>query len=157
MDNFFQQNITLENDIVKLVPFSDNYKEDLKIVIHDEEITKYTGNHIKTEVDFNNYISRTIQSRLNKARYPFIVIDKQTNEVAGSTSFGNINFTSKRLEIGWTWLGKSFRGSGLNYATKYEMLKYAFEVLNVNRVQFSVDSENIRSQKAVLKLGAYQG
>lgn len=156
MNEFFSQDIILENEFVKLVPFSETYHDDLKKIIFDEEITKYTGNHIKTEVDSNNYIIRTMESRLSKTRYPFIIIEKQTNTVVGSTSYGNINFGSKRLEIGWTWFGKPYRGTGLNVATKYEMLKYAFEVLNFNRVQFSVDSENIRSQKAVLKLGASQ-
>lgn len=94
--------------------------------------------------------------RLKKLGYPFIVIDKKSRQVAGTTRLGNINIDSKRLEIGWTWYGKRFRGSGINKACKYELLKYAFETLYFRRVQFSVDIGNIRSQRAVLKIGAKQ-
>ncbi|MNI30634.1 putative ribosomal N-acetyltransferase YdaF [compost metagenome] len=103
-----------------------------------------------------NYINRTITSRNEKLSYPFIVIDKTSNQVAGSTRFGNIVFHNKRLEIGWTWYGENFRGTCVNKATKFELLRYVFEEMSFNRVQFSVDVENIRSQKAVLKLGAKQ-
>ncbi|MCD9026515.1 GNAT family N-acetyltransferase [Cohnella sp. NL03-T5] len=122
----------------------------------DKEITKYSGNHIATDEDLKNYIRMTLLSRKEKISYPFIVIDKASGQVAGSTCFGNIMFHSKRLEIGWTWYGAAFRGKGINKASKYELLRYVFEILDFNRVQFSVDTENIRSQKAVLKLGAKQ-
>jgi RimJ/RimL family protein N-acetyltransferase len=95
-------------------------------------------------------------SKRFKSSYPFIVIDKLDGRIAGSTRFGHIQFTNKRLEIGWTWYGKPYRGTGINKACKYELLKYAFEVMDFRRVQFSVDAENLRSQKAVLSLGAKQ-
>ncbi|MCL6603176.1 MAG: GNAT family N-acetyltransferase [Paenibacillus sp.] len=156
MNNFFQEEIYLENNYIKLVPFSENYEEDLRKIIFDDEITKFTGHHIVNSNDLKNYIERTITNRNEKLSYPFIVIDKISNQVAGSTSFGNIIFHNKRLEIGWTWYGETFRGTSVNKATKYELLRYAFEEIGFNRVQFSVDVENIRSQKAVLKLGAKQ-
>lgn len=156
MNNFFQEEIYLENNYIKLVPFSENYEEDLRKIIFDDEITKFTGHHIVDGNDLKKYVKRTITNRNEKLLYPFIVIDKTSNQVAGSTSFGNIIFHNKRLEIGWTWYGETFRGTSVNKATKYELLRYAFEELGFNRVQFSVDVENIRSQKAVLKLGAKQ-
>jgi RimJ/RimL family protein N-acetyltransferase len=156
MDNFFLQDIVLENDVIKLVPFNESFKEGLRNIIYDKEITKYTGNHIETEVDLKNYIRRTLKSRADKSRYPFVVFNKKLGQVAGSTSFGNLEFKSKRLEIGWTWYGETFRGTETNKATKYEMLRFSFEELYFNRVQFSIDAENLRSQKAVLKLGAKQ-
>jgi RimJ/RimL family protein N-acetyltransferase len=128
----------------------------LRMIINDYEITRYSGNHIRNEEDFNTYIDRMNELRTKEQGYPFIVIDKKSGLTAGTTRLGNINFASKRLEIGWTWYGKSFRGSGINKACKYELLKYAFETMEFNRVQFSVDRENVRSQRAVLKLGAKQ-
>ena len=61
---------------------------------------------------------------------------------------------SEKCEIGWTWYGKDFQGTGLNTACKYEMLKFGFETIGFRRIQFSADQENIRSQKAIEKLGA---
>ena len=93
-------------------------------------------------------------SRKNKACYPFIIVDKQTNEVAGSTRFGNINQKSEKCEIGWTWYGTQFQGTGLNKAAKSELLNFGFETLGFRRIQLSTDLENIPSQKAIEKLGA---
>ncbi|MBP1990604.1 GNAT family N-acetyltransferase [Paenibacillus eucommiae] len=155
-NDFFNTPIVLENARVQLIPFSESSKEGLRSIIFDEEITQFTKNHIKSEADFNQYFDKVLVSKQLNQSYPFIVIDKHTGEVAGSTRYGNIGFENKRLEIGWTWYGRSFRGTGINKACKFELLKYAFEVMKFKRVQFSVDAENIRSQKAVLNLGAKQ-
>jgi RimJ/RimL family protein N-acetyltransferase len=156
MNEFFHKNITLENQKVLLVPFSEEYKATLKKVIFDETIWRYMGMSMKTEDDLDNYINSTLFERAEGKSYPFIIIDKETNTVAGSTRLGNINFHNKRLEIGWTWYGTEFQGTGLNKACKYELLKYIFEEMNFNRVQFSADIDNLKSQKAILKLGAKQ-
>jgi RimJ/RimL family protein N-acetyltransferase len=95
-----------------------------------------------------------VQERAAGKSYPFIVIDWRTGEVAGTTRFGYIIHLNKRLEIGWTWYGRAFRGTGLNTACKYELLKFAFETLGFRRVQFSADIDNLRSQRAIEKLGA---
>lgn len=153
---FYSQNIVLENNIIKLLPFDINLARELKMIIGDFEITHYTGNHIRNEEDFQKYITRINEVRSKGKGYSFIVVDKISGQIAGTTRLGNINFDSKRLEIGWTWYSKQFRGSGINKACKYELLKYVFETLEFNRVQFSVDKENVRSQMAVLKLGAKQ-
>ncbi|MFC5702710.1 GNAT family N-acetyltransferase [Cohnella faecalis] len=156
VNELFQKDIMLENKIVRIVPFNESYEDGLRKVIFDTEITQYTGNHILTEADLKEYTAGTISSRKDGVRYPFIVIHKESGQVAGATSFGNLVFQSKRLEIGWTWYGKAYRGTGINKAAKFELLNYAFESRGFNRVQLSVDTENIRSQKAVLKLGAKQ-
>lgn len=156
MNDFYQRDIVLENKDVKLVPFHASYEECLKQLLFDREITAFTGEHFTNDQDVKNYIGRTLNGRTAKESYPFIVIDKSSGQAAGSTSFGNIRMNQKRLEIGWTWYGKPFRGTCVNKAAKFELLKFVFEEMGFNRVQFSVDAENIRSQKAVLKLGAKQ-
>jgi len=152
---FLYDFIVLENQRVKLVPFSEEYEAELREFIFDDGMD-YSGAYSKTNEDVDRYINKTMNELKNHISYPFIVIDKATNEVAGSTRYGNISFESLKLEIGWTWYGKKFRGSGLNKACKFELLKFAFETINFRRVQFSADIDNIRSQKAILKLGAKQ-
>ncbi|EFM10632.1 ribosomal protein N-acetylase-like protein [Paenibacillus curdlanolyticus YK9] len=156
MNAFFDREIILENKFVKLVPLSEQYTYALRTIIFDKEITQYTGNHIVDDHDLEKYIRSALANRQEKQTYPFIVIDKLTSQVAGMTRFGNIIFHNKRLEIGWTWYGKPFRGTHVNLAAKFELLRFAFEEMMFNRVQFSVDADNLRSQKAVLKLGATQ-
>lgn len=151
---FYEQQIILENNRVKLVPFEEAYKDQLKQIIYDEDL--YFSVECKNDEDLKKYIDDTVRQRRLDNSYPFLVIDKRTNKIAGSTRYGHIQFDNKRLEIGWTWYGKHFRGTGLNMACKYELLKYAFEVMNFRRVQFSADIENTRSQNAIKKLGATQ-
>jgi RimJ/RimL family protein N-acetyltransferase len=151
-NNLFKQEIILENSRAKLVPFSRKYTGELAKIILDEELI-FAVNCTTVE-EVNQYMERTLRRRAENVTYPFIIIDKNSNQVAGSTSFGHIERDNKRLEIGWTWYGRPFRGTGLNKACKYELLKYAFESMEFRRVQFSADIDNIRSQKAILKLGA---
>ncbi|MFV8327021.1 GNAT family N-acetyltransferase [Flavobacterium sp. ZS1P14] len=155
MKDFLNKQIQLENNRVLLIPFLDKKSEELRTIIFDNDIWEYMGMYISTENDFNNYIKDTLEKH-SKTAYSFLIIDKLTNEIAGSTSFGNINFKSEKLEIGWTWYGKKFQGTGLNKACKLELLKYGFEQIGLRRIQFSADLENIKSQKAIEKLGATQ-
>ncbi|MFE4436311.1 GNAT family N-acetyltransferase [Peribacillus butanolivorans] len=152
VNEFYNSQIILENYLVKLIPFEEKYKEQLKNIIYDEEV--YYTIECKNDAELNEYIDETINQRMLGYSYPFLVIDKRTNEIAGSTRFGHIQFNNKRLEIGWTWYGNPYRGTGLNKACKFELLKYAFEIMDFRRVQFSADIRNIRSQKAIKKLGA---
>lgn len=137
-----------------LIPFENKRNQELKEIIFDNGIWKFMGMHMKTEQDFNNYVANTIKDKNNGICYPFLIIDKKNNKVAGSTRFGYLNIVSQKCEIGWTWYGTNFQGTGLNKTCKYELLKFGFENIGFRRIQFSADQENIRSQKAIEKLGA---
>jgi RimJ/RimL family protein N-acetyltransferase len=156
MTIIFDQEITLGNNRVQLVPFSAAFKMSLQEIAMEPSIWTFMGHSIETEKELDDYIESTLNDKQNQKSYPFIIIDNETKKVAGSTRFGNIQYPNKRLEIGWTWYGTEFQGTGLNHACKYELLKFAFETMKFNRVQFSADIDNRRSQKAILKLGAKQ-
>ncbi|MFA9560330.1 GNAT family N-acetyltransferase [Evansella sp. AB-rgal1] len=151
-NEFYNKRIILENHLVKLIPFKEKYRKQLENIIYDKEV--YYTIECKNDEELDKYIEETVNKRMLGYSYPFLVIDKRTNEIAGSTRFGNIQFNNKRLEIGWTWYGKPYRGTGLNKACKFKLLKYAFEIMDFRRVQFSADIRNIRSQKSIKKLGA---
>lgn len=146
--------IKLENDRVLLLPFEDKRNEELQEIIFDKEIWEFMGMSINNEQGFKNYISKTIKDKNNGLCYPFLVIDKLTNKVVGSTRYGNINTANQKCEIGWTWYGTEFQGTGINKACKYELLKYGFEKIGFRRIQFSADKDNLRSLKAIENLGA---
>jgi len=149
-----QSNIILENEKVLLIPFENERNTELKEIIFDDEIWKYMGMYVRNDEDFDNYIQNTLTQKANGICYPFLIIDKATNQVAGSTRYGYLNHTSQKCEIGWTWYGKEGQGTGLNKACKYELLKFGFEKIQFKRIQFSADFENTRSQSAIEKLGA---
>lgn len=120
----------------------------------EPETWKHTVTKIASAIEYYNWLNQCISEHEQQTRFPFVIIDKQTGALAGSTSYGNISPVDKRLEIGWTWLGKPFRGTGLNRHCKFLLLSYAFEVLHFERVELKTDVLNIRSRKAMLKIGA---
>lgn len=152
--SLFNTEIVLENERILLLPFETQRNQELKEVIFDDSIWKYMGMYIRTQSDFDEYVRLTLDQKNRGICYPFVVIDKLSGRVAGSTRYGYIHAPNQKCEIGWTWYGKEFQGTGLNKACKYELLKFGFENIGFQRIQFSADTENARSQKAILKLGA---
>lgn len=84
----------------------------------------------------NFTFDKAVENRLNNTRYTFCVFDKTLNAYAGSTSYLNISNANDRLGIGATWYGKRFQRTGLNRNCKYLLIKYAFEELVAERVEF---------------------
>lgn len=154
MEFSFSEHIILENEFALLRPMEKTDFKELSKISYDYDIWKFTVSRCMNDEELNNYINAAMKERAKKSRYSFVIIDKISNLVAGSSSFGNISNKDKRLEIGWSWLGKNFRGTGLNKSIKYLMLKYAFEHLGFERVEFKTDVLNERSRKALRKIGA---
>src|SRR5215467_3833823 len=85
---------------------------------------------------------------------PFIIINKQSNIIVGSTRYLNIDYDNHRMEIGHTWVRKSFRRTAVNTETKLLMLQYAFEKLNCIAIEIRTDVLNTVSRRAIERLGA---
>ena len=105
---------------------------------------------IRTEADMLAWV-RDILSRPD---LPFAVIHLESGKVAGATRYLNIAPEHRGLEIGGTWYGADFRRTVVNTECKYLLMKYAFETLGCIRVQFKTDERNLRSQRAIERLGA---
>lgn len=81
-----------------------------------------------------------------------MVEDAATNAIIGTSRFSGYSPGEREVEIGWTFLARKYWGGPFNAAVKALMLDHAFG--EVDSVVFKVGAQNIRSQKAVLKLGA---
>ncbi|KJY40503.1 GCN5 family acetyltransferase, partial [Streptomyces sp. NRRL B-1568] len=79
-----------------------------------------------------------------------------TGRTAGSMSFGNMAEADRRLEIGWSWLGRDFRGKGVNRWAKYLLLRHAFETLGAERVEFKTDILNEQARRGLRNIGAVE-
>ncbi|HKH49872.1 MAG TPA: GNAT family protein [Thermoanaerobaculia bacterium] len=88
------------------------------------------------------------------ASLAFAIVLAETGEPVGSTGFLEIRERHRSLEIGRTWIGKTWQGTKVNPESKYLLLRHAFETLGALRVQFKTDSNNVHSQRAIEKLGA---
>lgn len=118
------------------------------------EVWTYMFGEIKSEIEMEKHVSKKIQLRNQMKALPFVVVLKETNEIIGTTSIYEIKLSQKSCEIGATWYASDFLGTFVNLECKYLLLKYCFEELKMIRVQFKTDERNVRSQKAIERLGA---
>lgn len=153
-NNFFDTEILLENERARLTPLKADDIDELDKVAYEPSIWQLGMSNIKEQKDLEEYIDIALKEKAVKTSYPFLIFDKQTNSVAGSTRYANISFQHKKLEIGWTWIHPKHQGTGLNKACKFLLLQYAFEQLKFNRVELKTDILNQQSQKAMRKIGA---
>ncbi len=139
---------TLENENVKLVPLNPNDFEELFSVASDQKIWEQHPNKDRYQREvFEKFFQGAIESK-----GAFKIMDKSSNEVAGSTRFYDYNPKENSIFIGYTFYATKFWGSKLNPQVKKLMLDYIFQF--VDKVNFHVGKDNIRSQKAMEKLGA---
>jgi len=143
----------LENNIVKLTLLDLSNYEHLIAVAAQDKLVQFSPSKIDTPEDLKDYVQDAVDGYYHKTTIPFIIYDKRSKGYAGSSRFMNIDWNNKVLEIGATWIGREFQGSGLNMNMKFLMLQYAIETLNFEKVEFRVDERNIRSRKSVEKLG----
>jgi len=154
MDLNFNTEIILEDERAKLRPLLISDIENLlPAASSDEKLVQYSPKPIHNRELLTSYVESALADRVTHDRYPFIIFDKLKNSYAGSTSFLFVSNFNRRLEIGGTWLGKSFQQTGLNRHCKFLLLTYSFEVLEFERVEFKTDERNKASRTAIEKTG----
>ncbi len=148
--------LILETDKVKLRPIQQLDIIHFSKLAVDAELWKYFTVLLDDTAELERWVDTAIKEREEGKRIPFTVTEKTTNEVCGSTSFGSISYFDKRIEIGWSWLGKKYQGSGINFHAKFSLLSYVFEVLNWERVEIKTDNLNERAKQGLRKIGAIE-
>jgi RimJ/RimL family protein N-acetyltransferase len=154
-DSFnFEQDIILENEAVLLRPLkTSDFKNLLEFSLNEPEIWTYSFVHAAGEDSLKRYIEMALQGRMDKKQYPFIVYDKRKKKYAGCTRFHQIDLANQSLHIGFTWYGKDFQGTGLNKNCKFLLLNFAFEKMEIVRVEFRADNKNEKSIGAMKSIG----
>lgn len=146
--------VILENERALIRPLSPaDHEHLLPFSLNEPEIWHYSLSRPDSAESLTAYIKAAMDDREKGNSYPFIIFDKQTNSYAGSTRYYDIQPTYKTLLMGYTWYGGDFQGTGLNKNCKYLLLKYAFEDLGMERVEFRADNSNHRSLAAMKSIG----
>lgn len=146
--------LILENEAVLLRPLLEtDFDNLLDFSINEPDTWKYSLVPANGKENLENYIQMALAAKERKTEFPFIVLDKKSGKYAGSTRFYDINVTHKTLQLGYTWYGAAFRGTGLNKHCKLLLLQFAFETLEVERVEFRADNDNKRSIAAMKSIG----
>lgn len=145
--------LVLETNKVLLRPISKNDFDDLRQLALEEEMWKYFPLNLADQKHFEKWMDAAFAERLGGTRIPFTIVKKETAEIAGSMSLMNISYHDLRTEIGSSWLGKNFRSTDINRHSKFAMMRYAFEELNFERVEFKTDVMNERAKQGLRKIG----
>ncbi|BFG70192.1 GNAT family protein [Sediminibacterium sp. KACHI17] len=147
----------LENECVLLRPLQRNDCDNLRhFSLNQPEIWTYSLQKAAGEENLKNYIEFAVRAREKGTEYPFIVFDKKNQAYAGSTRFYDIQLQHQTLQLGFTWYGKEFQGTGLNKHCKFLLLQFAFEQIGMERVEFRADFNNKRSIAAMKSIGCVE-
>ncbi|WP_127533985.1 GNAT family N-acetyltransferase [Paenibacillus kobensis] len=149
-----KSDITLEGERVRLVPAAHEHLEGLFNASNHSDIWTFSPSTISKPEDLVTTMNQWMKSKEQGLRYPFVIFDKSTNEIVGSTSYLDISLLNRKLEIGGTWLAPKVWRTRINTECKFLLLEYGFENLNLVRVQFRTDTRNERSNKAIQRIGA---
>ncbi|MEH6680004.1 MAG: GNAT family protein [Sediminicola sp.] len=117
------------------------------------DIHLFGPSDISTPEKLKTYISMAVEEVSMGKSLPYAIFHKERQEYIGCTRFGSIDWINKVLHIGWTWISPDSQGTGINAQVKSLMLQHAFEVLGFEKVEFRIDERNIRSRRAVEKIG----
>lgn len=146
--------IALENETVLLRPLDKGDVQDILEAVNFPEIWLHMSTAMENIEDVNGFVDNALATKEKKTEFPFVIIDKVSGQIIGSTRFMDIDDKHKRLEIGTTWLIPAYWRTAINTNCKYLLLQYCFEILKLQRVQIKTDHENYRSQKAIERIGA---
>lgn len=148
--------ITLEGQQVRLEPLSRAHAEPLIAAAGDGELWNTTVTIIPDSAGITSYIEAALAGQSLGKELPFVIINKSSNEVVGTTRFYEIRPNDRAAAIGYTWLAKSAQRTAINTETKLLLLTHAFETWQCVRVELITDVLNEQSRAAILRLGAKQ-
>ena len=139
---------TLLGDLIELRPLRPQDFDALFLAASDPKIWEQhpESDRYQREV-FQRFFDGALESK-----GAFAIIERKSGRIIGSSRYCNLDPTNREVEVGWTFLEREFWGGNHNRELKQLMLDHAFRF--VDRVVFVVGENNIRSQKALAKIGA---
>ena len=146
--------VTLRGRHVRLEPLGREHGASLAPVAADRELWRLTREDASTPEELRRYIERALDAEAEGSALPFAIIEQESGQAIGSTRFGNYVAADRRIEIGWTWIGRPWQRTAVNTEAKLLLLTHAFETLGMRRVELKTDVLNMQSRNAILRLGA---
>ena len=146
--------VALTANQLVLEPLALSHEDGLRAAAADGELWNIRVTSVPKPEETRKYIEDALTMREAGSRFAFAVTEASTGKVLGSTSYHDILPAVKRVEIGYTWYGKSHQRSHVNSTCKLLMMQHAFETLGCNVVGWRTDNFNFASQAAIERLGA---
>lgn len=148
--------VTLEGNHVRLEPLLSAHEESLIAAAGDGELWNSNFTVVPSRATISAYIEAALREQAQSRELPFVILQKSSGLIAGSTRFYNIDHENRSVEIGYTWLAAKAQRTAVNTEAKLLLLTHAFEYWCCIRVALVTDVQNEQSQKAILRLGAKQ-
>jgi N-acetyltransferase len=150
--------VTLEGRHVRLEPMSRErvgaIAESLSAAAMDGAMWESKVTTIPRPEETRDYVLQALKEFDAGVSMPLVTIDRASGRAVGTTRYMNIEAPHRRLEIGTTWIGKSFQRTAINTEAKYLMLRHAFEALGCIAVDLRTHEKNVQSRGAIERLGA---
>lgn len=149
---------TLHGQVVDLLPLEEKHFDELHRAASDKRIWEFYPGDWSVREKFDKIYNGTLKLREKGDEYPFVAFHKESKKIIGSTRLMDIASYDKRLEIGGTWYMPEYWATAVNFDCKLMLLTFSFEKLGAHRVQLKTQHNNIRSRKAIEKIGGvYEG
>ncbi|MGD8192160.1 GNAT family N-acetyltransferase [Brevibacillus ginsengisoli] len=139
---------------ISLIPLEIAHAESLLQCSEFPEIWEHLPSKPQTVAEMQSFIQTAISARDTGEEFPYAVFDNERNQIVGTTRYLRISPVHKNLNIGWTWYTPQVWRTSVNTECKYLLLQHAFEVWGAVRVEIIAALTNIRSQRAIERLGA---
>ena len=147
---------TLKGQFVTLERLNQNHQINLGNLAKSEDIWEYMMNNCSSEEEFNKWFDAVLDKNKSNEICSFVIINNENQNLIGTISLKNHSIANAKIEVGTLWIGKEYWGKlpELKNESAFELLKYCFEDLELNKVEFRVDFKNIKSQNLIKKIGA---
>jgi N-acetyltransferase len=146
--------IELEGEKVRLFPLEQIHFNELIESSQHSIIWTFMGINGTDKSLLRKALEDSLIQREKNEQYPFVIAEAKSNKIIGSTRFLKINPEHRKLEIGWTWIHPDYWSKGYNEECKLLQLTYCFNVLKTIRVEILTWDKNLRSRKAIERIGA---
>jgi RimJ/RimL family protein N-acetyltransferase len=147
---------TLEGRGVRLEPLSHEHRRDLQAATNDGRLFELWYTVVPRPEEMESYIANALNGFEAGHMLPWAVRELTTGTIIGSTRYHDIVAPIDRVEIGYTWYGRSWQRTHVNTTCKLLLLSHAFDTLGCQVVGLRTDRFNQASQRAIERLGAHK-
>jgi RimJ/RimL family protein N-acetyltransferase len=146
---------SLDGERIRLEPLERRHVSALwSIAGNHLEMFRFNPLPVRNVEDMGAYVEDALAQRKRGEGMPFVTVEKASQQIVGSTRFGNMALDHRRVEIGWTWISPAWQRTFVNTEAKHLMLRHAFQTWGCARVEFKIHARNQRSHDALLRIGA---
>jgi RimJ/RimL family protein N-acetyltransferase len=148
------QKVAMEGRHVRLEPLAQAHLPGLEHAIADGELWTNRYTFVPEPGQLQDFLDDAERGFEAGRELAFAILERKGGRVVGSSRFRGIAAHHRRLEIGFTFIARSWQRTCVNTEAKYLMLRYAFDQWQCQRVEFLADNLNVQSRAAIARLGA---